>query len=524
MTSIKSDYLILGSGIAGLSLALKASKEGSVSLVTKRKMFDSATGKAQGGIACVSEKSDSFEAHIRDTMISGAGLCDEKMVKKMIIEAPERIKELIALGVSFNKKDCSDSEFELALEGGHSKRRILHAGDITGNEVERVLIENIKKHKNIAVYEDHTAIDLVLDDNKVCRGAYVFDNKNNNTKIFEAKVTALACGGAGKSYLHTSNPDVATGDAVAMAYRAGADIANMEFVQFHPTCLYGSNGVSFLISEAVRGEGAVLKLKNGENFMDKYSPLRELAARDIVARAIDSELKIRKEKFVYLDITAKSRDFLVKRFPNIYSKCFEYGIDISKDMIPVVPAAHFFCGGVAIDENGRTGIGNLYALGEAACSGVHGANRLASNSMLEGIVYAERVYRDSLQFLGKEYSRFDVKLAGKIVSSIDPPAVFMHRYEEIRRLTWNYLGISRSNEGLLKAKKRISVLKNEIEQYFGKVRFTVSGIELRNIVSVSEMIVSSAMRRKESRGVHFNTDYPFMLPEAKNTIINISME
>jgi L-aspartate oxidase len=519
---IRSDYLIVGSGIAGLSLALKASKNSRVSLVTKKKLFDSATGKAQGGIACVTDESDSFEAHVRDTVVSGAGLCNEKMVEKMVVEGPERIRELISLGVEFTKKKNSDSEFELALEGGHGKRRILHSGDITGNEIERVLIKNIEKNKNITVYKYHTAIDLILDKDRICRGVYVFDNENNNTEIFEAKVTVLTCGGAGKTYLYTSNPDVATGDAVAMAYRAGANIANMEFVQFHPTCLYNIAAKSFLISETVRGEGAVLKLRDGGSFVEKYSPQKELAPRDIVARAIDSELKSRGEKFVYLDITAKNKAFLAKRFPNIYAKCLEYGIDISKDMIPVVPAAHFFCGGVMIDENGRTSIENLYAAGETACSGVHGANRLASNSLLEGVVYADRVYKDSLQFLEKEYSEVDAKPIDNTKSPVNKSAAFVRKKEEeVRRLTWDYLGISRSNERLLKAKKKIDILKVEIDQYFKEAPFTVDEIELRNMIFIAEMIVRSAIQRKESRGLHFNTDYPFLLPVAKDTVINI---
>ncbi|MDR1511429.1 MAG: L-aspartate oxidase [Endomicrobium sp.] len=522
--SVRSDYLIIGSGIAGLSLALKVSKNGSVSLITKRKIFDSATWRAQGGVACVVSEADSFEEHIHDTMVSGVGLCNKRMVERMVREGPQRIKELIELGVEFSKKNYLSSEFELALEGGHSKRRVLHAGDITGNEIERVLIRNIKKRENIAIYEDHTAIDLILNDDKVCCGVYSLSNDSGDIKIFEAKLTVLACGGAGMVYLYTSNPGVSTGDAIAMAYRAGADIANMEFVQFHPTCLYNSgSGLSFLISEAVRGEGAILKLKNGKTFMDKYSPLRELAPRDIVARAIDSELRIRKENFVYLDISVKSKNFIIKRFPNIYSKCFECGIDISKDMIPVVPAAHFFCGGIAIDERGRTSIENLYALGEAACSGVHGANRLASNSMLEGIVYAERVYRDSLQFVKKEYSKINLrsfKNADFLINSESD--VFMHEWEEIRRTSWNCLGISRSNEKLLKAQKKIGILKDEIEQYFKKASFSVNGIELRNIIFISEMIMISAICRKESRGAHFNIDYPFILSDAKDTIININ--
>ncbi|MDR3275540.1 MAG: L-aspartate oxidase [Endomicrobium sp.] len=519
---IKSDYLIVGSGIAGLSLALKASNSGSVSLITKRKLSDSNTNKAQGGVACVTEKFDSIEQHICDTIISGAGLCNKSAVEMMVQEAPARIQELIKLGVKFTKKDYSDSEFELGLEGGHSNRRILHAGDITGNEIEKVLIENIKK-SNVIVYEEHTSVDLILDNINRCRGAYVLKNKSGAGEVFESKVTVLACGGAGKTYLYTSNPDVATGDGIAMAYRAGADIANMEFVQFHPTCLYNDRVKSFLISEAVRGEGGVLRLQNGQTFMSKYHLAKELAPRDVVARAIDEELKASGENFVYLDITEKGKDFLVKRFPNIYAVCLEFGIDMSKDMIPVVPAAHFFCGGVAIDENGRTSIKNLYAAGETACSGVHGANRLASNSLLEGIVYAERVYKDSLQFLKEEYSQTStIQSIAQRKSLVDEIYVFVHKWEEIRRLTWNYLGISRSNEILLKAQKKIGILKKEIECYFNKTPFERDIIELRNIVFIAEMIVHSAINRKESRGLHFNIDYPFMLTDAKDTVININ--
>ncbi|MCL2335334.1 MAG: L-aspartate oxidase [Endomicrobia bacterium] len=517
---IKSDYLIIGSGIAGLSLALKAAGKGSVVLITKRKLFDSNTGKAQGGVACVTDKSDSFEAHIQDTVVAGAGLCNRKMVERMVREAPARINELIKMGVKFTKKNYSDSEFELGLEGGHSKRRILHAGDMTGNEIERALIENINKRGNVVIYEDHTAIDLIVDDKNTCRGAYVLKNGSNEIEIFEAKITALACGGAGKSYLYTSNPDVATGDGIAMAYRAGADIANMEMVQFHPTCLFNPDAKSFLISEAVRGEGGILKLKNGEPFMEKYHPSKELAPRDVVARAIESELKTRGDNFVYLDITFKGRDFLIKRFPNIYATCLGYGIDISKDMIPVIPAAHFFCGGAAIDERGRTSIKNLYALGETACSGVHGANRLASNSLLEGLVYAHRVFEDSQQFLSRKFHNYDASdQIKKMQSRSSESTAFVQDWSEVRRLTWNYLGIARSNERILKASKRIDMLKEEIEQHFWNSPVTVDRIEVRNINAVAEMIARCAMLRKESRGLHYNTDYPFTLPEAKDTVI-----
>ncbi|MCL1971806.1 MAG: L-aspartate oxidase [Endomicrobia bacterium] len=516
---VKSDYLVIGSGIAGLSFALKACKSGNVALITKRKLFDSATGKAQGGVACVTDKSDSFEQHIQDTIVAGAGLCSKKIVDMVVREGPDRIDELIKMGVKFSKKSYSDSEFELGLEGGHSKRRILHAGDSTGNEIERALIENIAKNPNIIVYEEYTAIDLILDDKGVCRGAYVFRNEKSDVEIFEAKVTVLASGGAGKAYLYTSNPDIATGDGIAMAYRAGADIANMEFVQFHPTCLFNPDAKSFLISEAVRGEGGILRLKNGEAFMEKHHPLKELAPRDIVARAIDSELKASGDSFVYLDITAKDRDYLIKRFPNIYATCLGYGIDISKDMIPVVPAAHYFCGGVLVDENGKTTIRNLYAIGETSCTGLHGANRLASNSLLEGLVYAHRAYSDSTALISKKYADINPKQIKNSQSASGESTVFVQDWNEIRRLNWNYLGISRSDERLLKAEKRIDLLEEEIDQYFWSLPFTVDRIEVRNIAFISKMIARSACLRKESRGLHYNIDYPFTLPEAKDTII-----
>jgi L-aspartate oxidase len=518
----KSDYLIIGSGISGLSLALKAAKNGSVSLITKRGLSDSSTEKAQGGVACVTDKSDSFDEHIKDTIVAGAGLCDENAVENLVKEAPSRIKELISLGLKFAKKDYSSSEFELGLEGGHSKRRILHCGDITGKEIENVLVKNICKNKNICVFENRTAIDLILNDKNICCGAYVLNSQSGRVEIFISKITTIATGGAGKTYLYTSNPDIATGDGMSMAYRAGAEIANMEFVQFHPTCLYNPIAKSFLISEAVRGEGAILRLKNGNTFMEKYSSQKELAPRDIVARAIDNELKSNGENFVYLDITSKDRDFLVKRFPNIYAKCLEFGMDISKNMIPVVPAAHFFCGGVKTDANGSTSIKKLYCAGEAACSGVHGANRLASNSLLEGLVYADRVYKDSLKFLKDCFENVEIKPLNNKVESPSSSKVFIQEWEEIRRLSWNYLGIFRSNERLLKAQKRIELLKNEIEKSFLEEPLTTERIELRNIIFVSEMIAFSATQRKESRGAHFNTDYPFILPNPKYTVIKIN--
>ncbi|MDR1522626.1 MAG: L-aspartate oxidase [Endomicrobium sp.] len=520
---IRSDYLIIGSGIAGLSLALKVAQKAKVSLITKKKLFDSSTDKAQGGIACVIDKSDSFEKHIQDTLVSGAGLCDKDKVTKLVQESPDRLNELISLGVEFTKKENNPNEFDLGLEGGHSQRRILHAGDVTGNEIENVLIKNILKNKSITVFENYTAIDLIVNENNICCGAYVFANEKNYIEIFQAKIIALACGGASKTYLYTSNPDVSTGDGIAMAYRAGTDVANMEFVQFHPTCLYNKNAKSFLISEAVRGEGAILRLKDGSQFMDKYSPQKELAPRDIVARAIDKELKTRRQDCVYLDITSKSKSFLMKRFPNIYIKCLDYGIDMAKDMIPVIPAAHFFCGGVKIDEHGRTNIKNLYALGETSCSGIHGANRLASNSLLEGIVYADRVYKDSLRLLNGKY--YDLQnLPNKYKTSKNNSLVYMQEWEEIRRASWNYLSITRSNEKLIKAKKRISILKSEINTFFKHSPVTVENIELRNIACIADLIVNSALQRKESRGLHYNVDYPEMLPVAKDIVLNESVK
>jgi L-aspartate oxidase len=513
---IKSDYLIIGSGIAGLSLALKVAQTSTVSLITKKNLSDSSTQKAQGGIACVIEKSDSFQDHIQDTLISGAGLCDKEMVTRMVKEAPERLNELIKLGVEFTKKENSQ-EFDLGLEGGHRKRRVLHVKDFTGKEIEDCLIANLK-NKNITIFENYTAIDLIINKDNICLGAYVFAGKQNSVEIFQAKVTALACGGASKTYLYTSNPDISTGDGISMAYRAGADIANMEFVQFHPTCLYSD--AKFLISEALRGEGALLRLKDGRQFMGKYSSKKELASRDVVTRAIDNELKEGKENYVCLDITSKSKAFLLNRFPSIYAKCLEYGIDMAKDMIPVTPAAHFFCGGVKIDVNGRTNIKNLYALGETASSGIHGANRLASNSLLEAVVYADRVYKDSLKFLNEEYRDFP-NSSCKYKISKEISFMYTEELEQVRRISWDYLNISRSNENLIKAKEKINALKNEVNASFERSPITLENIELRNIVCIADLIVNSALQRKESRGLHYNTDYPTMLPIAKDTVINI---
>ena len=519
---IKTDYLIIGSGIAGLSFALKACNAGSVALITKKKLFDSSTGKAQGGVACVTDKNDTFESHIKDTLIAGDGLCNEKIVEIAVKSAPARIKELINLGVKFTKKSYSDSEFELGLEGGHSKRRILHAGDITGNEIEKVLVENIKNTDNVTIYEDHMAIDLIVDENKKCCGAYVYDALKSEVRTFLAKIVVLACGGMGKVYLYTSNPDVATGDGVAMAYRAGADIANMEFIQFHPTCLFNPVAKSFLISEAVRGEGAILKNQKGEPFMNKYHPLKDLAPRDIVSRAIDTELKQSGDKFVYLDIRHRGEDFIVTRFPNIYEKCLFYGIDMANEMVPVVPAAHYCCGGISVNEYAQTTIANLFAIGENACNGLQGANRLASNSLLDGLVFAEPAYQKSKRMLK------DIKFNDKVKDFVNEstgsgdPTIMLHNWEEIRRLMSNYVAIVRTDERLAMALKRLDVVKEEVKNHFRDFKVSIELLEVKNLVEVAEIIVKSAMLRKESRGTHFTTDYPNKLPYKKDTIININ--
>ncbi|MDD2524192.1 MAG: L-aspartate oxidase [Endomicrobiia bacterium] len=520
---IKTDYLVIGSGIAGLSFAIKASDNGTVSLITKRNLFDSSTGKAQGGVACVTDKEDSFAEHIQDTLVAGAGLCDEEMVELLVKSAPARIEELIKLGVKFTKKDYKESEFELGLEGGHSKRRILHAGDITGNEIERVLIENINKKDNIIVYEDHMAVDLLIDKNqkeKKCYGAYIYDINKRKVELFVAKVVILATGGTGKVYLYTSNPDVATGDGVAMAYRAGADIANMEFMQFHPTCLYNPQAKSFLISEAVRGEGAILKNQKGEAFMSKYHLLKDLAPRDIVARAIDTELKNSGDHFVYLDITSKPNKFFLKRFPNIYEKCLKYGIDMSKDMIPVVPAAHYCCGGIDVNKYAQTTITNLFAIGETACNGVHGANRLASNSLLDGLVSAELAYQKSKEMLENIKIKENIKNFINESTGNGDPAVMLQNWDEIRRLMWNYAGIVRTDDRLSMALKRIKILNSEVAQHFKNFKVSIELLELRNILDVAEIIVMSAMARKESVGLHYSLDYPEKSTKKVKTIIN----
>jgi L-aspartate oxidase len=526
-----SHFLVIGSGIAGLSFALRAAGEGSVTIITKRAASESSTNYAQGGIATVWSSEDTFESHIEDTHRAGAGLCRPDIVDMVVRDAPTKIRELIEWGVRFTRRD-GGQEYDLGREGGHSKRRIFHAKDLTGREVERALLARARANRRIRIHEDYAAINLITrrkvesfdrrkEDEAI--GAYVLDMKKGAIHTFLADAVILSTGGSGKVYLYTSNPDIATGDGIAMAYRAGATIANMEFVQFHPTCLYHPHAKSFLISEAVRGEGARLLNRAGKPFMKGAHPMRELAPRDIVARAIDAELKRTGEDCAYLDITHKGAAFIRKRFPNIYKTCLSFGIDMTKEPIPIVPAAHYQCGGVRTDRNGETDIRRLFAIGECACTGLHGANRLASNSLLEALVFSDRALAQSEQaYAGKP--RPKVPVPGWDPGNAQNPdeaVIVSHNWDEIRRLMWNYVGIVRSNKRLERALDRIELLKKEIAEYYWNFKVTGDLLELRNISTVAELIVRSAMQRKESRGLHSTIDYPYLDEEhgRKDTII-----
>ncbi len=505
------DFLVLGGGIAGLTYALEASKHGSVAVLTKRARDESNTVYAQGGIASVLAADDSFELHIEDTLVAGAGLCHSDAVAVTVQEGPQRLKALVALGAEFNRK--ATGEFDLTREGGHSRRRIVHAGDVTGREVIRALLAACDDAKNITFFPNTTAIDLLVDRTQPrgkarARGAYVLQ-PDGQIETFLSKFTVLATGGAGKVYLYTTNPDVASGDGVAMAYRAGAQIANMEFYQFHPTCLFHPEAKSFLISEALRGEGGRLRLKSGEPFMERYHPMGALAPRDVVARAIDAELKLTGDQHVVLDMTHLGRKYLVDRFPNIYATCREFGIDMAVQPIPVVPAAHYMCGGVVADLRGQTSIPGLFAIGEVSCTGLHGANRLASNSLLEGLVFGYRAAQAGAEELKSVAAPGPLPEwdPGTAVAS-DESVVVSHNWEEIRRLMWNYVGIVRTGKRLARARRRLDLLREEIREYYWSFKVTRDVIELRNIADVALLIVECATRRKESRGLHYTLDYP----------------
>ncbi len=516
------DFIIIGSGVAGLTFALKAAEHGSVAIITKRASADTNTAWAQGGVACVWSDEDSFELHVQDTLKAGAGLCDEAAVRTIVGEGPARIRELIDLGVPFDEREDTDGsgthELDLTREGGHSRRRVLHSRDTTGREIENSLLRAVAASGNIAVLERHMAVDLITSaklgfatENR-CLGAYVLNEDTGEVETFRSLRTILATGGCGKVYLYTTNPNVATGDGVAMAWRAGATISDMEFVQFHPTCLFHPDARSFLISEAVRGEGGILKNAKGEPFMDKYHALASLAPRDIVARAIDAEMKKSGEKCVYLDITHQPPEFVRNHFPNIYETCLGYGIDITKQPIPVVPAAHYQCGGVRTDLDGATNIAGLYAIGEVACTGLHGANRLASNSLLEGLVLAHRASEACLRrepFKGKSFQAYDLpEWTSGTAHDIDELVVIYHNWDEIRRLMWDYVGIVRTDKRLQRAAGRLRNLQAEIQDFYWNFKVTTDLLELRNLATVAALIVDCALGRKESRGLHYTLDHP----------------
>ena len=510
------DYVVIGSGIAGLTFALKAAGKGSVALITKRGRADSNTAWAQGGVACVTSEEDSFDLHIRDTIAAGGGLCHEDAVREIITQGPDRISELVELGMHFDRRETmnGDNELDLGREGGHSKRRVLHFQDSTGMEIERTLLDQIAEHPGIELMENHMAVDFITTGKlgyamqNSCVGVYVLNEETGEVETLRSDVNVLATGGCGKVYLYTTNPDVATGDGVAMAWRAGGLIANMEFIQFHPTCLFHPEVKSFLISEVVRGEGGYLLDARGRRFMEKHNPRKELAPRDVVARAIDAEMKRSGSKCVFLDITHKPADFVKSRFPNIYETCLKNGIDITRQPIPVVPAAHYQCGGVKTDLNGETSLHGLFAIGEVACTGLHGANRLASNSLLEGLVVAHNAFEKSSRNRPPRVA-FDLpEWRPGQVSDVDEMVVISHNWEEVRRLMWDYVGIVRTDKRLQRAATRLRNLHTEVQEFYWNFKITTDLLELRNLVTVASLVVDCALNRKESRGLHFTLDYP----------------
>jgi len=509
MASTETDYLVLGTGIAGLSFAIDAAAHGRVILVAKKGASDTNTNWAQGGVAAVLAEDDCFEQHIADTLTVGDGLCDERIVRICVEEGPAAVAKLLELGTHLDRTPTG--ALDLTREGGHSRRRVVHHEDVSGREIQRALLAAALSHPNITILDDHLAIDLLsmakYGGAPACFGAYVLDRATGKVETIVARATVLATGGAGKVYLYTSNPDVATGDGVAMAYRIGAVVSNLEFVQFHPTVLFHPHAKSFLISEALRGEGGKLRLASGERFMDAYHERAELGPRDVVARAIDNELKKSGADSVFLDMTHLDPDFVRARFPNIYERCLALGIDMTTQPIPVVPAAHYMCGGVKVDEHGQTTIKNLYAIGEVSWTGLHGACRLASNSLLEGMVFGKRAAAHARRAAATRPGHIIPWESGDATDSNDAIVVALN-WEEIRRFMWSYVGIVRSDKRLDRARHRIELLREELREYYWNFKITADMIELRNLALVAHLIIESARRRKESRGLHYMVDYP----------------
>lgn len=528
----ETDILVIGSGIAGLYYTLKVAEQRTVSLVTKKGTVESNTNYAQGGIASVFSDEDTFQMHVQDTLQAGAGLCHPDIVEIVVNEGPALVSDLLEMGVKFTT--ANNMALHLGREGGHSRHRIVHAKDYTGREVERVLVDAVRRHPNVTVYEDHIAIDLItqhnlrerprpLPDEIHCWGAYVLNKSSGEVESFFARSTVITAGGCGQVYLHTTNPAIATGDGIAMAYRAGATVANMEFIQFHPTTLYHPLARSFLISEAVRGFGAILLNGNGERFMERYDDRMELAPRDIVARAIDGELKRSGEECVYLDLRHLSADDIRNSFPSIYQKCLEVNIDMTKDLIPVVPAAHYTCGGVVSDEYGRSSVRALYVAGESAMTGLHGANRLASNSLLEALVFANRAAQSTLTSSFKIPPIPDIaEWDDSATDNNEEWVLISHNRKEVRTLMWDYVGIVRSSLRLQRAQRRIRLLWSEVEDFYKRTRVSEELIQLRNITLLAALIIESGLRRKESRGLHYTTDYPDPDPvlEQQDTLLS----
>jgi L-aspartate oxidase len=520
---LDTDYLVIGSGLAGLNFALLAAEHGRVVVVTKKRPSDTNTNWAQGGVAAVLAADDTFERHVDDTLVAGDGLCDRAVVELCVQDGPAQVERLLELGVRLDRDQ--QGRLDLGREGAHSRHRVVHWEDMTGREIQRALIDAVARHPSITILDEHIAVDLLsmakYGGDPACFGAYVLDRGTGEVKTICARATVLASGGTGKVYVYTSNPDVATGDGIAMAYRIGAAVCDLEFVQFHPTVLYHPMARNFLLTEAMRGEGGVLKLASGETFMEHYHPMKSLASRDVVARAIDNELKKSGADSVFLDMTHLDPGFVRGRFPNIHERCLTLGIDITKQPIPVVPAAHYMCGGVKADLDGRTTITGLYAIGETAFTGLHGANRLASNSLLEGMVFSRRAaeaVRDAPRIRPSQVASWSY---GDATDSNDAIVVSLN-WDEIRRFMWSYVGIVRSDKRIERARRRIEYLRDEIREYYWDFKITSDLIELRNLALVAHLIIESARRRKESRGLHFTLDYPEKLAEARHSELQLT--